>query len=280
MAMGCFTVLRIPEKGPSMVIAAVIPARYHSSRFPGKPLVDICGKSMVQHVYERATTATLVDEIMVATDDARIAGVVREFGGKAVMTSPDHRTGTERVAEVAEMIEAEIIANIQGDEPLIRGEIIDEAIRPLLVDDSIHISTLKCPITRMNDWCNPNVVKVVTDREGFALYFSRSPIPFFRDTSQEDGGRGSSRQEDEDEVLPPGPVDRHIGLYVYRRSVLLSVAQMEPTPLERAEKLEQLRLMENGYRIKVIPVDYHPVGVDTPGDVREVSEKLAGEDFP
>jgi 3-deoxy-manno-octulosonate cytidylyltransferase (CMP-KDO synthetase) len=217
---------------------------------------------------------------MVATDDARIADVVRKFGGKVVMTSPKHRTGTERVAEVAEKIEAEIIANIQGDEPLIRGGIIDEAIRPLIADESIHISTLKSPITRMSDWFNPNVVKVVTDREGFALYFSRSPIPFFRDDSVGDGRFLCSKEEHEDDSFPPGPVYRHIGLYVYRRSLLLSIAQMEPTPLERAERLEQLRLMENGYRIKVIPVDYHPLGVDTPGDVKEVSEKLAREDFP
>ena len=263
-----------------MTIAAVIPARYHSSRFPGKPLVDICGKPMVQHVYERAKSAALVGEIMVATDDVRIADVVRKFGGKVVMTSPDHCTGTERVAEVAGGIEAEIIANIQGDEPLIRGEIIDEAIRPLISDESIHISTLKSPITRISDWFNPNVVKVVTDREGFALYFSRSPIPFFRGESRGDGRFLSSEQELKDDSLPSGSLYRHIGLYIYRRSLLLSIAQMEPTPLEMAEGLEQLRLMENGCRIKVIPIDYHPLSVDTPGDLREVREKLAREDFP
>jgi 3-deoxy-manno-octulosonate cytidylyltransferase (CMP-KDO synthetase) len=168
------------------------------------------------------------------------------------MTSPDHRTGTERVAEVARGIDAEIIANIQGDEPLIRGDIIDEAIRPLISDDSIHISTLRSSIFRVGDWSNPNVVKVVTDRLGFALYFSRSPIPF---------------------------IYKHIGLYVFRRSLLLSIGQMAPTPLEEAEGLEQLRFLENGYRIKVIPVDYHPVGVDTPGDLEEVRERLAREDL-
>ena len=263
-----------------MAIAAVIPARYHSSRFPGKPLVDICGKPMVQHVYERAKRSTLVAEIIVATEDARIADVVRKFGGKVVMTSPDHRTGTERVAEVAGEIGAEIIANIQGDEPLIRGEIIDEAIRPLISDESIHISTLKSPITRISDWFNPNVVKVVTDREGFALYFSRSPIPFFRNKPGGDGRLPSFEQEHGDDSLPLGSLYRHIGLYVYRRSLLLSISQMEPTPLETAEGLEQLRLLENGYRIKVIPIDYHPLSVDTPEDLREVSETLAREDFP
>jgi len=263
-----------------MTIAAVIPARYHSSRFPGKPLVDICGKPMVQHVYERAKSAALVEEILVATDDARIADAVRKFGGKAVMTSPDHRTGTERVAEVVGELEAEIIANIQGDEPLIRGDIIDEAIRPLILDKSIQISTLKTPITRISDWFNPNVVKVVTDREGFALYFSRSPIPFSRDKSSGDGWFPSSGREHEHASLPQGPLYRHIGLYIYRRSLLLSIAEMESTPLERAEGLEQLRLMENGYRIKVIPIDYDPLNVDTPGDLEEVRERLAGEDFP
>jgi 3-deoxy-manno-octulosonate cytidylyltransferase (CMP-KDO synthetase) len=263
-----------------MTIAAVIPARYQSSRFPGKPLADILGKPMVQHVYERAKSAALVGEILVATDDARIADAVRKFGGKAVITSPGHRTGTERVAEVAVGLEAEIIANIQGDEPLIRGDSIDEAIRPLISDQSIQISTLKTPITRMGDWFNPNVVKVVTDRAGFALYFSRSPIPFFRDESRGDGWFPSSGREHEHDSLPPGPLYRHIGLYVYRRSLLLSIAEMESTPLERIEGLEQLRLMENGYRIKVIPIDYDPLSVDTPEDLEEVRERLAGEDFP
>ena len=263
-----------------MTITAVIPARYHSSRFPGKPLVDICGKPMVQHVYERAQMSTLVTDIIVATDDARIADVVRKFGGKSVMTSPDHRTGTERVAEVAGGIEAEIIVNIQGDEPLIRGKIIDEAIKPLISDESIHISTLKSPINRISYWFDPNVVKVVTDRDGFALYFSRSPIPFFRGKHVGDGRFPSSEQEFVDDSLSLDSLYRHIGIYVYRRSLLLSMAQMEPTPLERAEGLEQLRLLENGYRIKVIPIDYHPIGVDSPEDLREVSEKLAGEDFP
>jgi 3-deoxy-manno-octulosonate cytidylyltransferase (CMP-KDO synthetase) len=235
---------------------------------------------MVQHVYERAKSAALVGEILVATDDARIADAVRKFGGKAVMTSPGHRTGTERVAEVAVGLEAEIIANIQGDEPLIRGDSIDEAIRPLISDQSIQISTLKTPITRMSDWFNPNVVKVVTDRGGFALYFSRSPIPSFRDESRGDGWFPSSGREHEHDSLPPGPLYRHIGLYVYRRSLLLSIAEMESTPLERIEGLEQLRLMENGYRIKVIPIDYDPLSVDTPEDLEEVRERLAGEDFP
>jgi len=255
-----------------MSVVAVIPARYGSSRFPGKPLADICGKPMVQHVYERAKSATLVGEIMVATDDDRIAEAVRKFGGEVVLTSPDHRTGTERVAEV--------VRGREGDEPLIRGEIIDAAIEPLMSDESLHISTLKSPITRMSDWFNPNVVKVVTDREGFALYFSRSPIPFFRDEFGGDGRFPSWDRKGGDDPLPPCPVYVHIGLYVYRRSLLLSIAQMEPTPLERAERLEQLRLMENGYRIKVVPVDYHPVGVDTPADLEEVREKLAREVFP
>lgn len=263
-----------------MAIAAVIPARYHSSRFPGKPLADICGKPMVQHVYERAKESTLVGETIVATEDARIADVVRKFGGKVVMTSPGHRTGTERVAEVAGGIEAEIIANIQGDEPLICGEIIDEAIRPLIVDESIHISTLKSPITRVSDWFNPNVVKVVTDREGFALYFSRSPIPFSHHKPGRDGRFIFSEQEYGDGLLPSGPLYRHIGLYVYRRSLLLSIRQMEPTPLETTEGLEQLRLLENGWRMKVVPIDYHPIGVDTPEDLREVREMLGGEDLP
>ena len=263
-----------------MSIVAVIPARYGSSRFPGKPLADICGKPMVQHVYERAKSATLVGEIVVATDDDRIAEAVRKFGGEVVLTSPEHRTGTERVAEVVRGREADIVVNIQGDEPLIRGEIIDAAIRPLISDESLHISTLKSPITRMSDWFNPNVVKVVTDREGFALYFSRSPIPFFRDEFMGDGRFPPWDRKGGDDPSPPGPVSVHIGLYVYRRSLLLSIAQMEPTPLERAEGLEQLRLMENGYRIKVVPVDYHPVGVDTPADLEEVREKVAREVFP
>ena len=150
----------------------------------------------------------------------------------------------------------------------------------MISDTSIQISTLKTPIARISDWFNPNVVKVVTDGEGIALYFSRSPIPFCRDESSGEDWFPSPGREHEHDSLPPGPLYRHIGLYIYRRSLLLSIAEMESTPLERAECLEQLRLMENGYRIKVIPIDYDPLSVDTPRDLEEVRERLAGEDFP
>jgi len=254
----------------SMKITAIIPARYGSTRFEGKPLADILGKPMIQWVYEGARQSKLIDEVIVATDDLRIFEAVQGFGGNVVMTSPEHPTGTDRVAEVAQKLRSEILVNVQGDEPLIKGSIIDKAIRPLLRDETLQMSSLMTRIKDIKDWLNPHQVKVVVDGKGFALYFSRSPIPFPRDftidqilTNPDMRGKLLSKK-----------LFKTIGLYVYRRSFLLKLARMKPTPLENLEKLEQLRVLENGYKIKVIPVDYEPIGVDVPSDIPKVIVSL------
>ncbi len=253
-----------------MRVIAVIPARYGSTRFEGKPLADILGKPMIQYVYEGVCQSKLIEGVIVATDDQRIMEVVRQFGGKAMMTSPEHFSGTDRVAEVARKIASEIIVNVQGDEPLIRGVIIDKAIRPLLSDDTLPMSTLMTRIEDVKDWLNPHIVKVVVDQRGYALYFSRSPIPFPRDLQIE---RLESNPFGTKRPLPKR-VFKHIGVYVYRRKFLLHFARMKPTPLEKLEKLEQLRALENGHRIKVTAVDYEPICVDTPADLQKVEAFL------
>jgi 3-deoxy-manno-octulosonate cytidylyltransferase (CMP-KDO synthetase) len=249
-----------------MKITAIIPARYGSTRFEGKALADICGKPMIQHVYERTTRSALVSDVVVATDDERIASVVRKFGGRVEMTSTGHETGTDRLAEVAGRIDSDIIVNVQGDEPLIEPAMIDEAIEPLVGDGSIMMSTLKSRIKALHDFLSPNVVKVVTDWEGFALYFSRSPVPNFRD----------KWNDLKDEKFSSGKLlcYKHVGLYVYRREFLLQFSQMSPTYLELSEKLEQLRVLENGYRIKVVETSHDSIGVDTPADLAAVVDKL------
>jgi 3-deoxy-manno-octulosonate cytidylyltransferase (CMP-KDO synthetase) len=254
-----------------MKVVAVIPARYGSTRFEGKPLADILGKPMIQYVYEGVCQSKLIDEVIVATDDQRIMEVVQRFGGKALMTSPEHITGTDRVAEVTKKIRAEIIVNVQGDEPLIRGTIIDKAIRPLLTDNNLSMSTLVTRIEDVKDWLNPHIVKVVVDQKGFALYFSRSPIPFPRDLQI---GRLESNPFGTKRPLPKR-VFKHIGVYIYRRKFLLHFARLKPTPLEKLEKLEQLRALENGHRIKVTAVDYEPICVDVPEDLQKVEAFLS-----
>jgi 3-deoxy-manno-octulosonate cytidylyltransferase (CMP-KDO synthetase) len=258
-------------KKAQMKISAVIPARYASTRFEGKPLADILGRPMIQYVYEGVRQSKLIDEVIVATDDQRILEAVKSFGGNAVITSPTHPTGTDRVAEVARKLKSEIIVNVQGDEPLIKGTIIDNAIRPLLTDDTVPMSTLITRIEEVKDWLNPHIVKVVVDQKNFALYFSRSPIPFPRDLNI---GRLESHPFGTDRPLPK-KVFKHIGVYVFRRKFLLHFSKMKPTPLEKLEKLEQLRALENGYSIKVTPVDYEPICVDTPEDLQKVVTYLS-----
>jgi 3-deoxy-manno-octulosonate cytidylyltransferase (CMP-KDO synthetase) len=249
-----------------MEISAVIPARYGSTRFEGKPLADILGKPMIQHVYEGVCQSKLISQVIVATDDQRILEVVRSFGGRGVMTSPDHFTGTDRVAELARKLRSEIIVNVQGDEPLIKGPIIDKAISPLFKDNDLPMATLMTKIEEVKDWLNPHIVKVVVNQQGFALYFSRSPIPFPRDLQIDRLGShpfGTKRPL-------PNRIFKHIGVYVYRRKFLLKFSKMKPTPLEKLEKLEQLRALENGYQVKVTPVNYEPLCVDTPEDLQKV----------
>lgn len=233
--------------GPVIV---VIPARYDSSRLPGKPLADIDGVPMICRVYQRAAAASGVDAVVVATDDERILAAVVEFGGTAVMTNPTHASGTDRIAEAVGATDAAIVVNVQGDLPLIDPACIAAAVEPMRSDTTLPMATLMTPIRDRNEFENPNVVKVVTDVTGHALYFSRSPIPCWRD-----GADGA--------VI----AQRHIGLYAYRRDFLLQFARLAPTPLERAEKLEQLRALENGHRIRVVEVANAGVEVDTPADL-------------
>ena len=248
-----------------MQVVAIIPARYASTRFPAKPLADIHGKPMLQHVYERTREATLVDEVIIATDDARIVSAAQGFGARVELTSAAHETGTDRLAEVAAGLEADLVVNVQGDEPAIVPDMIDEAVAPLRNSPDIVMGTLMTQITELSDFVNPNVVKVVTDKNGSALYFSRSPIPHTRDADFTLNGEGM-----------PANCFRHIGLYVYRRDFLLLYPKLEPTMLEQAEKLEQLRALEHGYRIHAAITEHQSFGVDTPEDLEKVKLLLQG----
>ncbi|HEY6011175.1 MAG TPA: 3-deoxy-manno-octulosonate cytidylyltransferase [Nitrospirota bacterium] len=247
-------------------IIAVIPARYGSTRFPGKALALIRDKPMIQWVYEGTRRSALINRVIVATDDERIRDVVRSFGGEAIMTSTDHATGTDRIAEVAQQVECALVVNVQGDEPLIHSEMIDQAVRPLLLDPSIPMGTLCKRIDRREEAFDPNVVKVVFDRNGFALYFSRAPIPWDRDHWS---GKSSF-----DDLTLASPMYKHIGLYVYRREFLLSYARMSQTALESAEKLEQLRVLEQGHRIRVAVTGHESFGVDIPDDLSKILNRL------
>jgi 3-deoxy-manno-octulosonate cytidylyltransferase (CMP-KDO synthetase) len=243
-------------------VVAVIPARYESTRFPGKPLALIGDKPMIEHVYRRARAVPMVARTMVATDDPRIEQAVRAFGGEVAMTRPGHPSGTDRVAEVAASLHADIIVNIQGDLPFLEGQMLQQAVEAMRSDPNLPMATLKVPIRDAAELVNPNVVKVVTDREGYALFFSRSPLPCWRD------GLPST-----------GLGYRHIGLYAFRREFLLTFAGLTPTPLEQAEKLEQLRALEWGFRIRVVETaDRVGVEVDTPADLERARALLAGKE--
>jgi len=236
---------------------AVIPARYASTRLPGKALADIAGRPMIEHVYRRAAESRHVDAVIVATDDERIADVVRQFGGDVRLTSPNHPSATDRLAEVADGLDCDLVVNVQGDEPVIEPAVIDALIEPFAFDESLSMASTYLRFHSADDADDPNVVKVVTDRRGFALYFSRSRIPFPR------GPQGAGA----------GPF-KHIGLYVYRRQFLLKLAALEPTPLELSESLEQLRALEHGFPIKMVETRHDSIGVDTPADLERVRRML------
>jgi len=228
-------------------VVAVIPARYQSSRFPGKALADTTGKTLIQHVYERAAAATLVHDVVVATDDERIAEAVQAFDGRSVLTRADHINGTSRIAEAIETMNAEIIVNVQGDEPEIDPKMIDRTVQRLIdAPQDVPVATLASPFGTGEDAIDPNIVKVVVDQTGLALYFSRSLIPF-----------------DRDHTASAAPL-KHLGLYVYRRAFLPVYVSLSPTPLEQAEQLEQLRVLEHGYSIAVAVGEAHHHGIDTP----------------
>jgi len=238
-----------------MRFAIVIPARFASSRLPGKPLLRETGKYLIQHVYEQACQAKCASDVIVATDDTRIFAAVREFGGRAVMTRSDHASGTDRVAEVAAQLSAEVIINVQGDEPLLDPCAID-LLAELMADPASDMATLAVPITSEETYVSPNVVKVVCDDRGRALYFSRSPIPMVRDGEPDFAAR------------PPRFL-QHLGVYAYRRTFLLKIATTPPHILEQSEKLEQLRVLGTGGTIAVGHVAHAHRGIDTPADYAE-----------
>ncbi|MEC9489718.1 MAG: 3-deoxy-manno-octulosonate cytidylyltransferase [Halanaerobiales bacterium] len=236
--------------------AAVIPARYDSKRFPGKALAEINGKAMIVRVMEAVSKSDLIEEVIVATDDLRIKKAVEAAGGKAVMTAEDHSTGTDRIAEAVEGLDAELIVNVQGDEPLIKAETIAEALEPFKHEPDLKMCTLR---RKLNAEAadNPNIVKVIVDKDDNALYFSRAALPFYRDAD-----------------LAEKEYYQHIGLYVYRKEFLLNYSKMEPTSLEQAESLEQLRALENSYKIKVVETEAKLIGVDRKEDIALVEKEL------
>jgi 3-deoxy-manno-octulosonate cytidylyltransferase (CMP-KDO synthetase) len=239
-------------------VVVVIPARYGSTRLPGKPLVSLNGQPMIQRVYERAKSARRVHRVIVATDDDRIVKAVTSFGGEARMTRPDHRTGTERVAEVAAHVEGDVFVNVQGDEPLLDPAAVDTAVAALLEEPQAAVATVATPIKVPGDIMDPNVVKVVLDFDDNALYFSRAPIPWVRDT-------GSTIQVRH---------LKHLGLYVFQREALLEYPTLPQGELERIEQLEQLRWLENGSKIRVAEVEHDAISVDVPEDVARVEKLL------
>ena len=244
-----------------MNVVCIIPSRYHSTRFAGKPLADLCGKPMIQHVYERVLQSKTLSYAAVATDDERICSAVKQFGGQAVMTSPRHSSGTDRVAEAVAALgleEQDIVVNIQGDQPLFEPSQIDEVAGPLLADPSLQMATLIYKIVRSEEITHPHAVKVVFDRDHFALYFSRATIPFVRDRD---------RQVD---------YYKHHGIYAYRRSFLNTFTHLPMGKLEKLEALEQLRALEYGYRIKVVETMHDSVEVDTPDELQRVCDMITG----
>jgi 3-deoxy-manno-octulosonate cytidylyltransferase (CMP-KDO synthetase) len=246
----------LPHSIRSARHVAIIPARYRSTRLPGKPLAMIGGRPMIEHVYRRAQAARLVDAVIIATDDERIAAAADAFGATAVMTSRAHATGTDRLAEVGRVLTGDIVVNVQGDEPLIAPGAIDAAIEPLAANADDVVSTLRRRIDDPSDLQNSSVVKVVVDLHGYALYFTRAAVPFVRP-----GEAGPAAW-------------RHLGLYAYRRDFLLAFAELPPTPLERAEGLEQLRALEHGYRIRTVETTADAIGVDTPEDLERVRREM------
>jgi 3-deoxy-manno-octulosonate cytidylyltransferase (CMP-KDO synthetase) len=242
-------------------VVAVIPARYGSTRLPGKPLVSLAGRLMIQHVYERAKQAQTVQRVIVATDDARIVEAVHGFGGEAAMTRADHRTGTERVAEVAAHEEGDVFVNVQGDEPLIDPLSIDTAVGALLEEPPAQIGTVATAVRHAGDIMDPNVVKTVLDFDGNALYFSRAPIPWVRDTQSKVHVK----------------YWKHLGLYVFQRDALLEYPTLPLGELERVEQLEQLRWLENGWKIRVAEVAHDALSVDVPEDVERVERLMKAQ---
>ena len=265
----------IIEKVMSAIV--IIPSRYHSTRFPGKPLALINHKPMIQHVYERAGSAKLIKAVFVATDSRLIFDAVRGFGGNAVMTSPEHGSGTDRIAEASDIIrnegcDADIIVNVQGDEPMIRPDMID-LVTDIMEDSRADIGTLVKRIGDAGEINDPNAVKAVFNHEGFAIYFSRSPVPYHRDlfgTTVMQNGKAAMADKKVDGLY----FYKHIGIYAYRADILKRFSKLPASKLEELEKLEQLRALENGISIKIEETNYETIGVDTPMDLERVEKCL------
>lgn len=247
---------------PPIRVLVVLPARYGSTRFPGKPLADLLGRPLIWHAYEAVRGVPGVDRVVVATDDARIADEVSRRGGEAIITTGEHATGTDRLAEVARHVDADIYVNVQGDEILSTPDMLAPLVDAFLKDPSLEVGTLCHPLDDLADLNNPNVVKVVRDHGGFALYFSRSQIPFVREP-------GAHLK------VPAGLFTRHFGIYIYRKAALLSFPELPYSPLEDMEKLEQLRFLQAGFRIKVLTTEHSAYRVDTPGDLADVARRMA-----
>jgi 3-deoxy-manno-octulosonate cytidylyltransferase (CMP-KDO synthetase) len=246
-------------------VVGVIPARYASQRLPAKPLLDLLGKTMVQRVYEQAKKARRLNQVVVATDDERIAGVVRGFGGEVVMTAPEIKSGSDRVATIAARNDGDIFLNIQGDEPLIAPQMIDQAAEILIDDSHALVGTLAKKISSQEELSNPGIVKVVVDKNSYALYFSRSIIPYVRD------------EQDPSGWLKARTFYKHIGLYVFRKDFLVEYAKMPESSLEQSEKLEQLRILENGFKIKIGFTEYDSIPIDTLADADRVVNILKNQ---
>jgi len=258
--VGPTEVPRLP--GQPLTVTAIIPARYQSTRLPGKPLLDIAGLPMIVRVYNQVRLTPGLDAVLVATDDARVHNAILSHGGQSRMTSDTHRSGTDRLAEVARALDADLIVNVQGDEPLVEPAMIAEAIAPFASDPSLEMSTVCRRLDDEHEFHNPHLVKAVVGLDGFAMYFSRAPVPYHRASANQ---------------VVPACAFKHIGLYVYRRECLLRLAALPQSPLEVAESLEQLRALEHGIRIKAVETRYDSIGVDTPEDLERV-RGLCAED--
>jgi 3-deoxy-manno-octulosonate cytidylyltransferase (CMP-KDO synthetase) len=246
------------------MVIGVIPARFASTRLIGKPLADIGGKPMIQHTYESASKSKLISKIVIAVDDKKVSKVAEGFGAEVIMTPKSMATGSDRIAFAAKYYkDAEIIVNIQGDEPFINGTMIDQAIEPLVFDLKVNVSTLAKKIEDLKELKSPSVTKVVFDYNNYALYFSRSPIPYVRDAKTNT------------ERITKGDIYKHIGLYVYRKEALQRFSKLEPTDLEKTEKLEQLRMLENGFKIKIVVTEFESIAVDTQEDLERARKYYA-----
>jgi 3-deoxy-manno-octulosonate cytidylyltransferase (CMP-KDO synthetase) len=258
--VGPTEVQRLPVQ--RLTVTAIIPARYQSTRLPGKPLLDIAGLPMIVRVYDRVRATPGLDAVLVATDDARVYDAIVSHGGQCRMTSDAHRSGTDRLAEVARSLDTDLIVNVQGDEPLVEPAMIAEAIAPFADDPSLEMSTVCRRLDDVHEFQNPHLVKAVVGLDGFALYFSRAPVPYNRATANQSVATVALK---------------HIGLYVYRRECLLKLAALPQSPLEVAESLEQLRALEHGIRIKAVETRYDSIGVDTPEDLERVRGLCAAD---